>query len=290
MVETFDADWLALREPFDAASRSVALAERLAEALPARPRILDLGAGTGSLFRWLAPIIDRAQAWTFADADADLLTHAFGMTADWAEDHGYTITWPDIGRRRVLLVHTPGGAWRVEARVVDLATLPEQLPQLPFDAVVCSALLDLVSARWLQRFADALRTPLLACLSVDGHDAFLPRHPLDRTVLHAFRRDQRRDKGFGHALGPHAPQVLHAALAARGFAVASAASDWRIPLAAIKLLGELVHGHAGVAMRQLPSRRTAIAAWENLRWRQAAHGRLAIRIGHRDSLALPAQE
>ncbi len=290
MAETFEARWLALREPFDAASRSVALAGILAEVLPPRPRILDVGAGTGSLFRWLAPIIDRAQAWTFADADVDLLTLAFEVTADWAEDQGYTVTWPEIGRRRVLLVHTPGGAWRVDARVLDIATLPEELPQLPVDAVVCSALLDLVSAHWLERFSDALRTPLLACLSVDGRDAFLPRHPLDRTVLSAFRRDQGRDKGFGPALGPRAPQLLHAALTARGFTIASAKSDWRIPRAAIAMLDELIHGHASVAMRQLPTRRTSIAAWEKLRWRQAAHGRLAIRIGHRDSLALPAQE
>ena len=290
MVEAFDANWLWLRERFDAVSRSVALAEILAEMLPPRPRILDIGAGTGSLFRWLAPIIGRAQVWTFADVDAGLLTDAFGMTADWAEDHGYTVTWPDIGRRRVLLVHTPDGAWRVEARVVDLATLPEALPQLPVDAVVCSALLDLVSEPWLERFADALRTPLLACLSVDGRDTFLPRHPLDRTVLHAFRRDQCRNKGFGPALGPRAPLVLQAALAARSFSVASAASDWHIPRAAIAMLDEFVHGHARVAMRQLPAHRTAVAAWENLRRAQAMRGRLAIRIGHRDSLALPARE
>ena len=39
MAETFDGDWLALREPFDAASRSVALAQRLGAALPARARM-----------------------------------------------------------------------------------------------------------------------------------------------------------------------------------------------------------------------------------------------------------
>jgi SAM-dependent methyltransferase len=290
MIETFDADWLALREPFDAAARSAALAARLAAVLPARPRILDLGAGTGSLFRWLAPIIDRAQAWTFADADAGLLAHAFAVTADWAEDQGYTVTWPGIAGRRALLVHAPGGAWRVEAVIVDLAAASDALPFSSVDAVVCSALLDLASAQWLTRLVAALRTPLLACLSVDGRDAFLPRHPLDRTVLHAFRRDQGRDKGFGPALGPRAPQVLHAALAARGFTLTSAASDWRIPPAAMAMLDELVQGHARVAAQQLPARRAAIAAWQRARLQQVDRGRLAIRIGHRDSLALPSQE
>ena len=62
MPEHFDASWLELREPFDAAARSVPLARQLAGLLPARPHLLDLGAGTGSLFRWLAPIIGSAQA------------------------------------------------------------------------------------------------------------------------------------------------------------------------------------------------------------------------------------
>ncbi len=60
MSDAFDAAWLALREPFDAAARSRALAEALIAHLPARPRLLDLGCGTGSLFRWLAPMHRRA--------------------------------------------------------------------------------------------------------------------------------------------------------------------------------------------------------------------------------------
>ena len=57
MSESFDATWLALREPADAFARDPALAERLVSLLPKRPHLLDLGAGTGSLFRWLAPMI-----------------------------------------------------------------------------------------------------------------------------------------------------------------------------------------------------------------------------------------
>src|SRR5262245_57060417 len=53
------ADWLALREPFDAASRSAALTAAVAAALPrGRPlRVLDLGCGTGSNTRYLLPHI-----------------------------------------------------------------------------------------------------------------------------------------------------------------------------------------------------------------------------------------
>ncbi len=246
MTESFAGGWLALREPFDADARSAALARRFADALPARPRILDLGAGTGSMMRWLRPIIRREQSWILADADAALLAGALDAQT------------------------TP--------LVVDLARAPDGLPLRAVDGVVCSALLDLVSAAWLARLAAALRTPFLACLSVDGDDAFAPPHPLDASVLHAFRVDQARDKGFGPALGPRAPQVLETALAAHGFAVRSQKSDWEIRAADDAMLRELVLGHARVAGDD---------EWQHDRLEQIEREKLAIRIGHRDILALP---
>ena len=191
MTERFDADWLALRERFDHAARSVALARRLADALPARrPRLVDLGAGTGSLFRFLAPIIGRGQDWILIDADADVLDDAFGRTAAWARRQGFAAT----AQGDVLSVATPRGLWRMEARLSDLtqfrsvaetyrraersdtgegvrlAATPSPgasrrpLPQAgeaygvpEADAVLCSALLDLVSLRWLLNLLDALR-------------------------------------------------------------------------------------------------------------------------------------
>ena len=92
VTERFAADWLALREPFDHAARSVALARRLADRLPTRPRLVDLGGGTGSMFRFLAPIIGRGQDWILVDADAALLDDAFGRTAAWARRQGFAAT------------------------------------------------------------------------------------------------------------------------------------------------------------------------------------------------------
>ena len=97
MTEAFDGDWLDLREPYDAAARDPGLAQMLADALPARPHLLDLGAGTGSLLRWLGHFIARAQAWTLVDADAELIERAFDTTADRADAVGWAATFP--GRR-----------------------------------------------------------------------------------------------------------------------------------------------------------------------------------------------
>jgi SAM-dependent methyltransferase len=283
--ERFDADWLALREPFDHAARSLHLARRLAERLPARPRLIDLGAGTGSMFRFLAPIIGRGQDWTLVDADPALLDDAFGRTAAWARRQHFAAT----SGGDALSVSTPRGLWRMRALQSDLGdeALPRPLREggrargsapngAGVDAVVCSALLDIVSARYLERMFDQLAVPFLACLTVDGRDAWLPLHPSDASVRTAFRRDQRREKGFGPALGTAAPAFALRALAARGFVTASAPSDWRIPRTALRMLRALIEG-----------RGMGDVTWQEARLRQALRGRLAITIGHRDILALP---
>jgi SAM-dependent methyltransferase len=283
VTERFDADWLTLREPFDHAARSVTLAQRLADRLPRRPRLLDLGAGTGSLFRFLAPIIGRGQDWILMDADDALLEDAFGRTAAWARRQGFAATWPGDA----LHVSTPRGLWRLQAVQSDLgaSSPPPQAGEV--DGIVCSALLDLVSPAWLARRFDALDVPLLACLSVDGRDAWAPAHPADALVHAAFRRDQLRDKGFGPALGSAAPSVALKLLAARGFVTASAPSDWRIPRAALRMQRAMIDGMADAARNARPARAATIAEWQEARLRQAMRARLAIRIGHRDILALP---
>lgn len=288
MTERFDSDWLTLRESFDHAARSVALARRLVERLPQRPRLLDLGAGTGSLFRFLAPIIGRRQDWILMDADDALLEDAFGRTAAWARRQGFAATSPGDA----LHVVTPRGLWRMQAVQSDLTPSPGALRRtLPLagevDAIVCSALIDLVSSAWMARQFDALRVPFLACLTVDGRDAWAPAHPADALVHSAFRRDQSRDKGFGPALGPAAPSVALKLLAARGFVTASAASDWPIPRTALRMQRAMIDGTADAARNARPARAAAIAEWQEARLRQAMRARLAIRIGHRDILALP---
>ena len=286
MSESFDATWLALREPADAWARDPALAECLVSLLPKRPHLVDLGAGTGSLFRWLAPRVGGAQAWTLVDGDAALVEEAFDTIARRAEGIGLTVSAPN---KRTLLVHAPGGAWRVEGLIADLADSPDWLPKRGADAVVCSALLDLVSEDWLEDLADVVECPFYAAMTVDGRDRFLPPNPYDGVVAQGFRRDQRRDKGFdGPALGARATAAAARAFAARGFAVEQAGSPWELgPRRHRELLLELMLGHADAASAHLrqPRRMEAWTEARSCQWRQH---RLRAVIGHRDLLAVPA--
>ena len=78
-------DWLALREPADAAARAADLVDRVRRRLAGdAPAVIhDLGSGTGSMGRWLAPRLPGPQHWVLYDRDADLLARAAaGMVGD----------------------------------------------------------------------------------------------------------------------------------------------------------------------------------------------------------------
>jgi hypothetical protein len=103
----------------------------------------------------------------------------------------------------------------------------------------------------------------------------------------AFRRDQRREKGLGLALGVDAARVAEELLAALEFETLGATSDWRI-VRGERSLGRLfARVTAQAASRTMPTRTGKIAAWYRARLDQAARARLSIRIGHSDILAFP---
>ena len=69
-------EWLDLREPADAAARAIPTSSSsLRRHLPSTGRLVihDLGCGTGSMGRWLAPLLPGPQHWVVHDRDDDLL-------------------------------------------------------------------------------------------------------------------------------------------------------------------------------------------------------------------------
>ena len=222
MRETFDAGWLELREPFDHAACS---------------RTLGTGSRRCRRQDRACSISAREPAACFAcwpqSSDAPRPGRSWTRTKTCSARHSARSRLGarrKAGRRpgRVALFYftrprVRGASkawWRIWRR-------PRPgLPLAHADAVVCSALLDLVSAAWLQRLAPALRVPFLACLSIDGRDAWLPRDPVDAVVRAGSRRDQMQDKGFGPALGIGAAAAASRVFAASGFCIRSAPSDW----------------------------------------------------------------
>lgn len=267
----FSADWLRQREPFDTAARAEAaehlqLVRWLAALKPeAAPwRVIDLGCGTGANYRALAPMLAGTQQWRVVDHDAALLE-----------------AWPE----------TPGQA-SIERVALDLARDLETLPFAGATLVTASALLDLVSAEWLQRLVAVCRdagASVLFALSVDGRTLWDPIDPHDALASELFDAHQRRDKGFGPALGPLAAATAIEGFRAAGYAVQSAPSDWWIDArrdpAALALQQALIDGIAQAAIEQDPGTTNALRAWQARRHAIAA--RSTLRIGHLDVIATP---
>jgi SAM-dependent methyltransferase len=289
----FDADWLRLREPLDAAARDEALAARFAGVLQARRarssdglRVVDLAAGTGANLRALAPGLGGDQHWTLVDLDPALLAAQPVALARWASARGWACERADDG----MTVRSGTASWQARGRALDLAASLEALDGGAFDAVVTTAFLDLVSAHWLERFAAwlaAARLPLLATLSVDGRRDWCPPLPGDAAIDRAFRLHQGGDKGFGASLGIGAVAHLTACLSALGFEVATARSDWRIDASRRPLLERLAAEAAQAACEAEPGQRAVFEAWAAARSAQARDARLALEVGHLDLLALP---
>jgi len=283
----FDSDWLRLREAADARARAGVLEHLLVRALPRRAplRVADLGCGNGNNLRHLAPLLGGRQHWRLLDSDPALLAAVPDALAAWAAARGWEFRDDGAGPH----LSGPEASVAVTRERADLAAAP--LPARGLELVTGSALLDLVSQDWLARLAErcaAEGAAALFVLSYDGRIAWTPPDAFDDELRALVNRHQRRDKGFGPALGPGAHAAAMAAFRAAGFQVDDAASDWRLTPEDARLQQYLHAGWAAAACETAPERQDAIQAWLARRMDLLAAGTAHVSVGHMDLLALPS--
>ncbi|VTU34843.1 hypothetical protein H6CHR_04296 [Variovorax sp. PBL-H6] len=286
----FSADWLALREPFDLAARAESAATLDLRGMAGRMRhdarpldVLDLACGTGANLRALAPSLGGAQRWLLVDHDPRLLAALPGAFAAWAHAQDLILRTDDQR------LHVEGLDWNAEVRWqrADLASALDAVPFAGAQLVTAAALLDLVSASWLDALFDRVckaNAAAFFALSVDGRVSWDPVVEEDEAVDRLFAAHQRRDKGFGAALGGKAPAAAAARLAAEGCRVTLSDSDWRIE--EMRMLQAMIDGVGSAALEQAPSAHALVQAWQVKR--RALAPRSCLRVGHTDLLMLPA--
>ena len=262
--------WLLLREPADAAARSVELAQRLGRRLAATgPLVIhDLGGGSGAMARWLAPRLPGPQHWVVHDRDADLLQLAVADRPGAAAD---------------------GTAVTVEARRSDITRLaPGELDDASL--IAASALLDMLTADELAGMLGAcadVGCPVLLALSVVGRVALTPADPLDGRIAAAFHAHQRRATAAGRLLGPDAVAAAVEELRGTGADVLVRPSPWHLDAANADLMVEWFAGWLAAACEQEPALTADADAYRDRRLAQAAAGELAVTVDHADMLVAP---
>ena len=110
----------------------------------------------------------------------------------------------------------------------------------------------------------------------------------DALVTDAVNAHQRRDKGFGPALGPTATHVVERLFRERGYHTETSASDWMLGPSDGTLVDALVEGWARAAAEERPADVARVRAWAARRGSAAERGAFTLRVGHRDVLALPS--
>jgi SAM-dependent methyltransferase len=268
-VVRVSSSWLELREPADAAARASDLIDVLRRHLPkgGRTVIHDLGCGTGSMGRWLAPRLSGPQHWILYDRDPDLLARA-------ATD------LPRVASR---------GAVTVATRQRDITRLdPSDLSGASL--ITASALLDMLTTDELERFVAACihaNCPTLVSLSVIGHVEFTPADPLDADIEDAFNAHQRRITAGRWLLGPDAVGAAAGAFRRYGADVLVRPSPWRLGADRGDLAAAWFAGWVDAAREQRPELTAATGSYVRRRAADLAAGRLGVTVHHHDLLALP---
>ena len=271
MTEEFgrvSAAWLGLREAADAEARARQFVEPIRRHLAGTPLAVvhDLGTGTGSMGRWLAPQLPGPQHWVMYDRDTDLLEHAKAEMADTAAD---------------------GAPVTVETRQRDVTRLTAD-DLAGACLVTTSALLDMLTAEEVDRIVAvcaAAGCPTLLTISVIGRVTLTPPDPLDAEITDAFNAHQRRTVGGRKLLGPDAVDVTIEAFGRRGVDVLVAPSHWRLGADQADLATEWFNGWLGAACEQRPELTSRATTYRRRRLAEAAAGRLGVVLHHNDLLA-----
>ncbi|MFJ5533494.1 class I SAM-dependent methyltransferase [Streptomyces sp. NPDC093261] len=269
-VPRYAPQWLQLREPADAAARAHELLDPLRTWLANRSGratdlvVHDLGCGTGSMGRWLAPLLDGPQHWILHDRDPYLLHFAtVGAPKAAADGSGVTVTTQrgDIGR---LTQDALAGA----------------------SLVTASALLDVLTADEMETLAAACvgaGCPALLTLSVVGRVELTPPHPMDQEIAEAFNAHQRR----GDLLGPDAVRAACEVFERLGASVRVRPSPWRLGPEQAGLTAEWLRGWVGATVEQRPDLADRAETYLQERLADCAAGRLGVVVHHSDVLVLP---
>ena len=266
----FSIEWLNLREASDHKARDRHLLKTAANwlnDLKSKDKVIvDLGSGTGSTIRGLQRYTTLAPSiqWRLVDNDPELLAEA---------------------------VHRHSEEYSIESFLVDLSAT-QKLPLESVSLITASALLDLVSSNFIRDLCQLIKEknegrPLgfYSALNYDGCIKWTPVHPLDAAILMNFNTDQRRDKGFGPALGPDATDFLKTQFHSTKFQCLSAKSPWLLGSADYLLTESLINGISGVAIQTGGLTNSDIQDWKTFRIENVRTG--TCYLGHTDILVLP---
>jgi SAM-dependent methyltransferase len=271
--------------------------EHLARKLRARPRVLEIGAGAGTM-------VARALEWglftgadyTLLDVDGECLATARSWIAGWAGRTGRSCQ-DDAGLLR--LAPEPVTVRLIEAELG--AHMDGLAAEDRVDLLIANAFLDLVD---VSVFLPSLLALVAEAglfwftINFDGETIFLPEHPLDGAVLGAYHRDMDDRVSHGRPAGDSKTgRRLFGHLALAGATVlAAGSSDWVVfpqhgqyPADESYFLHHIVNTISSSLSARREVEPRVLQAWVELRHDQVERGELTYIAHQLDFLGHPAR-
>jgi hypothetical protein len=250
----------------------------LARLVPPRPRVLEIGAGAGTMVaRGVEWGLFTEADYTLLDVDADCLATARSWLAGWAAATGRRCEETADGLRL--------GPGPVTVRLVEdeLSAYLQRAPGPPADLLIANAFLDLVEVPVFLPTLLALVAEgglFWFTINFDGETIFLPEHPFDGVLMAAYHRDMDERVRYGRPAGDSKTgRRLFGHLRAAGAEVlAAGSSDWVVfpPYPADE--ATFLHHIVGTIDESLSVRPdvdgAALAAWVELRHQQIERAEL----------------
>lgn len=196
---------------------------------PHRPRVLELGAGVGTM---VARVVDwqilKAADYVVLDSDLESLSFAREWLASWAAARGFQVESRADG------MHVSGaGDVDIDLRIIhtELGAFLDEQRSDRFDLIVANAVLDLVDLpRAVPHVLSLLASRGIYWFSVnfDGETIFLPENAADAQILSVYHEsmNQRTRVGMGGG-DSRTGRKLFGVLRASGARIDKAgSSDW----------------------------------------------------------------
>lgn len=227
MIEYSSVRYLQSKQPVDdrALNRQVlASLERFLRGRSATPRVLELGAGVGTMVSRLADwkVLGRAE-YTLVDREGESLAAARRHLESWG-----TVTQSSVD---AIAVEKDGARLDVEFVCADLfEPLDAASRGEKYDLVFANAVLDLTDLEpTLPRIWRALAPGAAYWFTInfDGESIFLPEHPLDEAVVSLYHGTMAADAAGTRAGHPQTGRRLLLEIPRSGASVlAAGSSDW----------------------------------------------------------------
>lgn len=189
-MHEFENSWLFQREKIDNLSKNNLIIKKINSFFKSDQdvKLMDLGTGTGSNFRFLSrKIKQKRQHWTLIDISKKSLLAAKNKIS-------------------------------ISNKIVNLSIINKnlikninQIDFKNFDIVTGSAFLDIMPFDWFKKFYQQNKKTKIIYFAInyDGFFQFYPRHKYDKKVLLLFNSDQKSIKHKkDRAVGPDCTKII----------------------------------------------------------------------------------